>query len=56
MIETPLSPARQLYEWFVEQRWDEELYLALANNRNGLIELSDGKVVIHTCRRPHTRA
>lgn len=45
-------PERQLYEWFVEQRWNEELYLALANNRNSLVDLSDGKVVIHAMPTP----
>jgi Uma2 family endonuclease len=50
--QTVLSPERQLYEWFVEQRWSEELYLALANNRNSLVELSDGKVVIHAMPTP----
>lgn len=49
---TVLSPERQLYEWFVEQWWSEDLYLALANNRNRLVELSDGKVVIHTMPTP----
>ena len=51
-VTTVLSPERQLYEWFVEQRWNEELYLALANNRNSLVELSDGKVVIHAMPTP----
>ncbi len=49
---TVLSPERQLYEWFAEQRWNQELYLALANNRNSFVELSDGKVVIHDMPTP----
>jgi len=51
-VTTVLSPERQLYDWFVEQQWNEELYLALANNRNALVELSDGKVVIHVMPTP----
>ncbi len=30
--------------WLLDQYWDETLYLALANSRNVLVELSDGKV------------
>ncbi|MGH2593907.1 MAG: Uma2 family endonuclease [Anaerolineae bacterium] len=36
-----------VYDWFGERRWTEEEYLLFANDQNALIELSDGKVVIH---------
>ncbi|MBL7064054.1 MAG: Uma2 family endonuclease [Anaerolineae bacterium] len=52
LTDTVPIPERQLYEWFVEQRWNEELYLALANNRNSLVDLSDGKVMIHAMLTP----
>ncbi|MDI6792302.1 MAG: Uma2 family endonuclease [bacterium] len=52
LTDTVPIPEHQLYEWFVEQQWNEELYLVLANNRNSLVELSDGKVVIHAMPTP----
>jgi Uma2 family endonuclease len=52
LTDTAPIPERQLYEWFVEQRWSEDLYLALANNRNSLVDLADGKVVIHPMPTP----
>jgi Uma2 family endonuclease len=36
-----------VYNWLTERRWTEDEYLLFANDQNVLIELSDGKVVIH---------
>ena len=35
-----------IYQWFRQQRWTPEAYLALSANTNFLIELSDGRVHI----------
>ncbi len=45
--ETPVTSLETIgWEWFLDQYWDEALYLALANSRNILAELSDGKVTL----------
>jgi len=41
-----------VYTWFSERRWTEQEYLLFANDQNALIELSDGKVVIHETPTP----
>ena len=41
-----------VYDWFTERRWTEPEYLLFANDQNALIELSDGKVVIHAMPTP----
>lgn len=35
-----------VYNWFLEQHWTEEAYLALSEASNHLVELSDGRLVI----------
>jgi len=41
-----------VYDWFQHQTWTEETYLALASASNYLIELSDGRLVIHPMPTP----
>ena len=45
-----------VYDWFSERLWTEEEYLLFANDQNVLIELSDGKVVIHEMPTPQHQA
>ncbi|HKZ85439.1 MAG TPA: Uma2 family endonuclease [Anaerolineae bacterium] len=45
-----------VYDWFSERLWTEEEYLLFANDQNALIELSDGKVVIHEMPTPQHQA
>ena len=45
-----------VYTWFSERRWTEQEYLLFANDQNALIELSDGKVVIHEMPTPQHQA
>lgn len=51
-IPTHLRTKDIVYDWFSERRWTEEEYLLFANDQNALIELSDGKVVIHEMPTP----
>src|SRR3972149_7934837 len=41
-----------VYNWLTERRWTQDEYLLFANDQNTLIELSDGKVVIHEMPTP----
>ena len=45
-----------VYDWFSERLWTEEEYLLFADDQNALIELSDGKVVIHEMPTPQHQA
>ena len=45
-----------VYDWFSERLWTEEEYLLFANDQNVLIELSDGKVVLHEMPTPQHQA
>jgi len=38
--------------WFSRRRWNEADYLLFANDQNALIELSDGKVMLHEMPTP----
>jgi len=49
---TPPRTRDIVYDWFTERRWTEPEYLLFANDQNALIELSDGKVVIHEMPTP----
>ncbi|MEK9165092.1 MAG: Uma2 family endonuclease [Chloroflexota bacterium] len=44
----PPAPSEQelIYEWFREQYWTEEIYLALSDSTNRRFELSGGKLLI----------
>ena len=50
--QVPRDPANVLYEWFHNQHWTSESYLALANSENAFVELSDGKAVIYEMPTP----
>jgi Uma2 family endonuclease len=45
-----------VYTWLTERHWSEAEYLMLANDRNLLVELSDGKVVVHAMPTPRHQA
>lgn len=44
----PREPTEQerVYDWFLDQYWSEEAYLAVSEASNHLMELSDGRLVI----------
>ncbi len=51
---TILTPRTRdmIADWLTERRWSEQEYLLFAGDQNALIELSDGKVVIHEMPTP----
>jgi Uma2 family endonuclease len=46
------QPKDLVFDWFSERRWTTPEYLLFANDQNALIELSNGKVVIHAMPTP----
>ena len=48
--------AEIIVEWFAEREWTEEEYLRFANERNAIVELVDGKVVLQEMPAPGHQA
>lgn len=45
-VSTVPSEQELVYDWFLDQHWTEEAYLAVSETSNHFIELSDGRLVI----------